>query len=97
MKPKMFTDRFIEITVWIYDGEAAKFKDEKECERMPTACKINPFKIESYQQSIPIDLEFEEEGKVCTSIVMESGESHLARMTINEFEKILNAWQKQNQ
>lgn len=92
-----FTDRFISVMVLIYDGEAAKYKDEKECDTIQTVVKTNPFKIESYQQSIPLNEEFCEEGKTTTNIVMESGESHLARMPIDEFEKLLNSWQKTNQ
>ena len=92
-----FTDRFICATVLIYDGAAAKYKDEKDCETIPTIVKINPFKIESYQQSIPLNLDFSEESKTCTNVTMESGEEHLLRLPIDEFEKLLNSWQKTNQ
>lgn len=92
-----FTDRFIEITIATFDGSAAKYKNEEDCERLENRCKINPFKIESYQESIPIELEFSKENQVVTNIIMESGESHLAKIPIDQFEKLLNAWQNKNQ
>lgn len=93
----MFTDRFIEFKITTFDGEAAKYKEPVDCDRLENICKINPFKIESHQEAIPIELDFAEENKSCTNIIMESGENHLARMTINEFEKLLNSWQSRNQ
>lgn len=93
----MFTDRFIEIIVTTFDGEAAKYKDQVDCDRLENRCKLNPFKIESYQEAIPIELDFSEENRNCTNIIMESGDTHLARMPVAEFEKLLNAWQKTNQ
>lgn len=87
-----FTDRFIKIPTKVFDGDAHELigKKEEDCDMISTTTMINPFKIECYRASIPRNVDFTEENLSTTSVTMESGDSHLAYMSINEFEKLLN-------
>lgn len=50
---------------------------------------INPARIESYSETIPLN-DYREDNKCWTSVVMFSGHDFIVDMTVIEFEKLLN-------
>ena len=88
----MFTDRYIKVPIYLYDRTNSELLDQKaeDIDTLEVIARINPFKIENYYGTITDDKEFLKENIVITKIWMDSGESFIIRMTVEEFEEILN-------
>jgi hypothetical protein len=92
----MFTDRFIEIPIRMFDSKEAIMtgKEDHECEWISSYKKILPMRVESYEPAMPASEGFGEDKQIATSITMQSGESFLGFIHIDEFQKLLNEHQK---
>lgn len=90
-----YTDRFIRLPCTIYNPEENELlnKSYKDSEKIEVMKIINPNRIESYGESIPVE-DFREDNKVWTNVTMQSGDDFIANITIEEFETILNNHQK---
>jgi len=86
-----FTDRFIEVITVIYNPEEASLmgKRDADCEHILVTRKLNDASIESYNETIPAN-DFRDDNKIWTSVNMKSGDSFIVKMTLEEFEVLLN-------
>ncbi len=82
----MFTDRFIKVPIKVVDKELADFAKDEDWD--DSWQKINPLEISQYRPSISTD------NQNCTLINMKNGDEVYAYLTPDQFEKILNAYQK---
>jgi hypothetical protein len=80
----MFTDRFIKVPVAVYDVKEKELTNKATYEDSYT--KFNPFDISEYRPTYDSDNREEE----CTVITLKDGNSIMAYLTIEEFEKLLN-------
>ena len=89
----MYTDKFIKIPVIKYDREQQDLldKDPNDCDQYETYRRINPFHILAYEPSIPKGKELSKENEIWTYLFMTGGYDFYVPITIEEFEKILNA------
>lgn len=87
-----FTERFIELPIMKYSNydEELMGKDPEDCERINSIKKINQFEIESYEPAIPKDKDLSNENEIWTAVTMKSGDEFFVRITIKEFETLLN-------
>ncbi len=84
----MFTERFLRVPVYQINRTNEEVTG-KDGEMVPCIMKINPRRIESYNEAIPRK-DFRPDNKIWTSVHMESGDSFLIRMKMEKFEKLLN-------
>jgi len=84
----MFTDRFMSLPIQVYDTKEAELTGKEDFKE--STCKINPMQICEYYQSWDGDTEG-------TQLYFNNGRSFIVYVTIDEFEKLLNSWQKTNQ
>jgi hypothetical protein len=91
----MFTERFLKVPCIVYNTyeEEITGKHGKDCEMISVIKKINPTRIESYGEAVPLR-DFSKENKIWTTVCMQSGDEFIVRIPIAEFEKILNEHQK---
>ena len=91
-----FTDRYIKVPIKIYNNKEEDLLNKKsfECEEIELELRLNPFKIEGYHPTISGGLDFDSNNVNSTTVIMESGESHLIYLTIEEFEKLLDDFNK---
>lgn len=95
-----FTDRFLKVPIYLFDSKEQEIsgKEYHELNNVKTFVRINPFEISSYRQTFAKengDVSFGEDTLNWTIIELKSGEDYTALMPIHEFEKLLNAHQKQ--
>lgn len=90
-----FTDRFVRIPVNFISEE--EFKDKllsddflDDSETLSSFIMVNPFKIQHYEPSIPQGFDIKEENAIWTNFGLETGEEFLSRITVAEFEDLLN-------
>jgi len=85
------SNRFIEVSVLVYSSYEANILDKNPHELECIGCirKLNPDRIESYCEAIPLNY-FHEDNKCWTTVVMESGDEFIVSLPMSEFEKILN-------
>lgn len=84
----MFTDRFVKVPVCVFDREEKELTGKETL--IDSYIKINPFELSEYRPGYSNDPEDEE----CVNIIMKNGEKSMVRMNINEFEKLLNYFDK---
>lgn len=84
----MFTDRFLKVPVYQVNRNNEDVLG-KHGEMVPCIMKINPRRIETYNETIP-QADFRADNKCWTCVVMESGDSFIVRRPLAEFEKLLN-------
>lgn len=91
-----FTDRYIKVPAKLIDPKERELtnKNEDEYAELDIKVRINPYKIVSYRAAIPMELEFDEGNQICTSVDIEGGNGYLVYMPIEEFEKLLNSFDK---
>jgi hypothetical protein len=77
----MFTDRFINVPIKLYDLEHKELTGAEVTKDSYTY--INPFEIYAFRPS-------DENGGECTHVSMKSGDAVLVYVHINEFIKMLN-------
>lgn len=81
----MFTDRFIKVPIRVYDLEQSELIGKLDLTE--TFMDINPLEISHYR---PAE---DENGELnYLSIDMRSGDDFQVRMSVNEFETLLNNW-----
>lgn len=81
----MFTDRFIEFSVTLYEKKDAEMIGyNKNTATGVVRFKVNPFEISHYRET------FDEEENIATLLYFKCGDSVEISMTLDEFEKILN-------
>lgn len=81
----MFTDRFIEIPIRVYDVKTKELTGNEINEDQ--IMKLNPFDISRYY---PVNADDNDTDFTCTMVVFKDGESVVCYATFDEFEKILN-------
>jgi hypothetical protein len=91
----MFTDRFLKVNCLVYDQteEDMMGKSYKDNKKIPVEKMINPMRIESFGEAIPIE-DFFEDNKIWTNVVMQSGIDFIVTMKMGDFSKLLNDHQK---
>jgi len=87
----MFTDRFLKVPCLMYnpDEEELMGKSYKDTQKIRTIKMINPLRIESYGEAIPVD-DFYEGNKIWTCVNMQSGIDFIVTMAMDEFSKLIN-------
>lgn len=83
-----FTERFLEVPIMNVNKEQEEIMGT-EGDYVRCIMKINPRRIETYCETIPTK-EYRPDNKIWTSVVMESGDSFIVRMTLEKFETLLN-------
>lgn len=83
-----FTDRFISVPTKIYNTAMKELTGNEVYE--DSFSKINPLEICEYYISSDDDIEV-------TQVYLKNGRSFCTYITFDEFEKLLNSWQKTNQ
>lgn len=88
----MFTNRYIKIPIRIYDSqeEEQTGKHLAECRSINIQARIDPTCIESYYPCIPGNEAFEKDNMTGVYISLRSGRTYISRMSITEFEQLLN-------
>jgi hypothetical protein len=86
----------IPIRVYNKEQEDQGLKQE-DCEELNCNAWINPFKIESYRESVPRELDLLPENLTETIISMDSGDTYRIYMTVIEFENLLIKHSQSNQ
>jgi len=84
----MFTDRFMSVPTQVYNTKLQELTGKTDYEE--SFSKINPMDLSEYHRS-------SDDGQECTQLYLKNGRGFITYLTIEEFEKLLNAWQKQNQ
>lgn len=82
--------KYIEVPVLVYSSYEADILDKNPHELQCIDCirKINPARIESYCEAIPLN-EFSEDNKCWTTVVMESGDEFIVSLPMKEFELLV--------
>jgi hypothetical protein len=86
----MFTDRFIKLPTDLFftkEAEMVGYNESTKAEQV--LMRVNPLEITHYRKSIE-----EDDKKETTLIHLKSGESFHVSLLINEFEELLNNYQK---
>lgn len=81
----MFTDRFIQLPIKVYDREAKELTGKAEYE--DSWMKINPFEISSWK---PAE-DNENNDVACTYVSMKNGDGFYVYYTTEQFEELLNS------
>lgn len=86
-----FTDKFIKLPCLIFNPDENDLLGKSNGEgRLITVTKsINPARIESYGETVPIS-DFREDNKCWTRVVMFSNDDYTVDLTVGEFERLLN-------
>lgn len=92
----MWTERFIKIPIRVFDSKEKDMtgKEDFECDWVGTFKSILPNRIESYEPAMPSSEGFGRDKQIATSITMQSGESFMGFINIEEFEKLINKHQQ---
>lgn len=86
----MFTDRFIELPIKIFDENYKGMTGKEVLEDSWT--KVNPMEISHYKPAY--DDEDKGDNFNCTHVSMKNGDAFFIYLLPKDFEKILNAWNK---
>lgn len=89
----MFTNRFIHIPIDLYDDtkvDVLGFTEELKTTQI--LVRVNPFDISHYREIAENGVLIENE----TLILLKNGESFVAAMSISEFEKLLDNFDRQD-
>ncbi len=91
-----FTDRYIKLPIKLFNSRDKELLDKKEseCDMIDVYARVNPYKIISYRPAIPEEFTYEENNQVCTQVNIEDGDGYLVYLPIEEFEKLLNSFDK---
>ncbi len=98
MAEDKFTDRFMELPYFVYDGKTQEItgKPVSEMKLVSQKRKIDILRIESYEQAMPANLGFDEKNGVATEVNMQSGHSFVVDVSFNEFENKINNFYNKN-
>ena len=90
-----FTDKFLEVDCFAYNNEESELYNAKQKESDLVRCKrlINPSRIESINEAIPL-YDFREDNAIWVNITMFSGNEFIVDMPLTEFKKLLNNFNK---
>ncbi len=85
----MFTDRFIMVPVELYSINAELIGYNEDSKTNTVLVRINPLDISIYR-------EYSEGGLLTgeTTVILKNGENFIIHMPINEFENLLNHFNK---
>lgn len=88
----MFTDRFIELTIPLYNKDEAEIIGYNSQSKVnyKAKCKINPFEISHYRECVNDD----DETLSHVLVYFKGGQNYEFDISIKEFEKILNDHQQ---
>lgn len=87
----MFTERFIKVPSLVFSPENEELMGKSD--NVACSKKINPMRIESYGE-VPPNESFHKDNKIWTLVVMQSGDTFTATITVEEFEKLINDFAK---
>src|SRR5688500_657684 len=79
---------FIELLCIIYSQKEKREKDVEpdECTLIEIVKKVNPDRIESYEEAVPTS-DFRDDNKIWTQVTTEGGDSFIVNMPLVDFEK----------
>ena len=85
--------RFIEVPCITYDNweEDVMGKSQLDCVMIEIMKWIDPDRIESYGEAIPVK-GFKENNKIWTSITMQSGDNFIVNMPLPEFKELIKLY-----
>lgn len=88
----MFTDRFIQVPIIMFDTKQHELMDKEpwECNRITVMRRIDPERVQDYYPCIPAGQEFDKANLSITEVAIANGEAFVIRMSVEEFEKLLN-------
>lgn len=84
---KKFTDRFVEVPISIFNVKEKEMTGKENLE--DSWFKFLPFELAAYR---PTYFDDESTRQDCTTIILKSGDTTIANMTPEDFEKLLNSW-----